>query len=91
PPEKFMPPTATPNKTELPAATIHHIAPTGKSWVDEIDERIRLKAGNVVMHQPDAAIQQKLVVSSQEPVGKTSYGVGITEEQIDKIIREFQK
>lgn len=100
PPEKFMPPAAPPSKTELPAATIHHIAPTGKSWVDEIDERIRLKAGNIVVQQkpveknPESSpvVRDAEQRHSQEPAGKKpAYGTGITEEQIDKIIREFQK
>ncbi|MBI5464920.1 MAG: aldehyde dehydrogenase family protein, partial [Ignavibacteriales bacterium] len=48
PPENFQQHAPATPKTELPNATLYHVAPSGKSWIEEIEERIRLKAGNVL-------------------------------------------
>lgn len=68
----------------------HHITTskpevtTTKSWIEEIEERIRLKAGN--------APSPKSESSTSSPVKKvTTLGSGISEEEVEKIIREFSK
>jgi len=66
------PPTAIPK----PAST--------KSWLNEIDERIRLKAGNV-------PVQPKKGPPSQTEPKPGTLGSGISEEEADRIIREFSK
>jgi len=89
PPEQFMSKTPAPPKTELPRATMYHMstAPSGKSWIDEIDERIRLKASNVL--SPTSKPEAKQVAA--EVKKQASYGTGITEEQVEKILKEFKK
>ena len=85
--------------------------------MDEIDERIRLKAGNVVESQksgvksqepevsapkarPPTAESQKLekkveaapaVAGTSKPAEPVSkYGLGISEADIDRIMKEFE-
>jgi acetaldehyde dehydrogenase (acetylating) len=61
-----------------------------KSWLDEIDERIRLKASNLPLEKaPTARAVEKPSGSSVEKTG--SLGSGISEEEVDRIIREFSK
>ncbi|CUS85579.1 hypothetical protein [Candidatus Kryptonium thompsonii] len=55
-----------------------------KSIIEEIEERIRLKAGN-----PPVGSEQKPYPMPSHGAEKI-YGTGITEEQIEKIIKEFQ-
>lgn len=55
-----------------------------KSILEEIEERIRLKAGN-----PPVSTGTKLESTTDERKTKI-YGSGITEEEIEKIIRDFQ-
>lgn len=63
----------------------HVLKPTPqKSWMDEIDERIRLKAANV----PSPKQQEKPVVMEHKT---GTLGAGISEEDVDRIIREFSK
>ncbi|MGH2567979.1 MAG: hypothetical protein ACRDGA_06535, partial [Bacteroidota bacterium] len=78
PPEKFATPAAlVPRKAEFPAATIpprttmaggHRIAPADapRSWMAEIEERIRLKAGNVL--EKTEVRDQRSVVSRPDKV-----------------------
>jgi acetaldehyde dehydrogenase (acetylating) len=106
PPEKFI--TKTPAKTELPITALHKLstAPSGKSWIDEIDERIRLKAGNAPLttlpagQAPPKSGQATAQVS--KPASETHrvptetkkdavYGLGLSGEQVEKIIKEFTK
>lgn len=55
-----------------------------KSWLDEIDERIRLKAGNVPVHV------RKEAPADPETKGGT-LGAGISEEEVARIIKDFSK
>lgn len=115
PPEKFGPsPKPQATKIERPGVTIHRVGPAtpGKSWMDEIDERIRLKAGNVVVQgsksgskakqtteQKPSAATQKIESEQQLESGKkqsdvskaTVYGSGLTEEEVERIIKNFEK
>lgn len=54
-----------------------------KSWLEEIDERIRLKAGNVPTYKRES------VPAAEKKSGPL--GSGIAEEEVDKIIKEFSK
>ena len=58
---------------------------SSKSWLEEIDERIRLKAGNV------ASVKQENKSVSENKSGDGPLGTGISEEEADKIIKEFSK
>ena len=102
PPEKFGgAPTGMTRKTELPAATIHRIAPTEAphSWMAEIEERIRLKAGNVVQKagvssQDSGARSQKPEDGEKESseVKKGAlFGSGLTEAEVERLMKQFQK
>jgi acetaldehyde dehydrogenase (acetylating) len=72
-----------------------------KSWMDEIDERIRLKAGNVVEKTTIEAKKQKQEDIGKPSVGqvdpmksaetKSKYGSGISESDIDRLMKEFEK
>jgi len=71
--------------------TVSHNPPTpapkpiaSKSWIEEIDERIRLKATNAPAKQP------KEEAPSAVPSGQ-KLGSGISEDEVDKIIKEFSK
>lgn len=55
-----------------------------KSWIDEIEERIRLKAGNV----PPPKAEEKTISTGTKP---TSLGTGISEEDVERIIKEFSR
>ncbi len=55
-----------------------------KSWIDEIEERIRLKAGNV----PPSRKDEK---GSAPKAPSGTLGAGISEEEVEKIIKEFSK
>jgi acetaldehyde dehydrogenase (acetylating) len=68
--------------------TISHNIPPPKptpspvhSWMEEIDERIRMKAGNMPTHKRESVSQKK----------EGMLGSGISEEQVDKIIKDFSK
>ncbi|MDI6767195.1 MAG: aldehyde dehydrogenase family protein [Bacteroidota bacterium] len=56
-----------------------------KSWMEEIDERIRLKAAH---HPAQGKSQEK--IPKEEKSDKT-LGTGISEDEVDRIIREFSK
>ena len=96
----LAPAQPAPAKRETPAVphektafkpAISHNAPTVvpkaapvKSWIDEIDERIRLKAGNV------PAQSHKETAPNPEPKAGP-LGTGISEDDADRIIKEFSK
>jgi acetaldehyde dehydrogenase (acetylating) len=66
--------------------------PAQRNWIEEIEERIRLKAGN----PPAAMKEEKTREPSRTAVEKETkkppvYGAGISEEEIQRIIREFNK
>ena len=54
-----------------------------KSWMDEIDERIRLKAGNRVVYETN---EKKSSPDKNLPV----YGSGLDEKEVDRIIKNFR-
>lgn len=57
-----------------------------KSWIQEIDERIRLKAINA------PPLKEKAPQPAVSPESKTgTLGSGITEQDVDRIINEFSK
>jgi len=72
-----------------------------KSWIDEIDERIRLKAGNV-LEKPNTEnrIQktEEIIKPSSTQINTAKpaatnpkYGTGISESDIDRVMKEFEK
>jgi acetaldehyde dehydrogenase (acetylating) len=54
-----------------------------KSWMDEIDERIRLKAGN-------KAVFEKIDKKTEINKGSSVFGTGMTEADVDKVIKNFR-
>jgi len=109
PPEQFIEKSKPVAQTEFrqPPISTMGSAPSGNSWMEEIDERIRMKAGNAVNKPMSAAGAQPVPASSglkmeakpdqaiEEKKGasetKAEFGSGISADQIDKILREFQK
>jgi acetaldehyde dehydrogenase (acetylating) len=105
PPEKFGGQSAeVTHKAPTPAKASHYGSSPEhhvKSWMDEIDERIRLKAGNVIEKQTTETKIEKTEeiikppiahIESVKPVdSKPKYGIGISESDIDRIMKEFQK
>jgi acetaldehyde dehydrogenase (acetylating) len=100
PPEKFggqpapiVHQAATKSRSTHSTSSTEHAT---KSWIDEIDERIRLKAGNTFEKQPVRTKNQELAkttapTESSKPVESTpKYGTGITESEIDRIMKEFE-
>jgi acetaldehyde dehydrogenase (acetylating) len=61
-----------------------------RSWMEEIEERIRLKAGNPPVSEKDGRPLEKTHRTGKEIQKRAAYGSGISEEEIQKIIREFQ-
>ena len=59
----------------------------GHSWMEEIEERIRLKAGNQPVHAKPQAEEKSPKEESKE--GK--YGSGMSAEQVEKVMKEFKK
>ncbi len=131
PPEQFIAKTGVVAQSQVKRAHAQIKSPpsAGKTWREEIEERIRLKAGNPASGTPPGVhgegAEQRPRVRSQESEGKvqqqeasrhefeqksetpvplkppevkgdgiekkTEFGTGISAEQIDKIIREFQR
>jgi acetaldehyde dehydrogenase (acetylating) len=58
-----------------------------ESWMEEIEERIRLKAGN----QPVRPKPQAEGDVHKEESKEGKYGSGMTVEQVQKVMREFKK
>ena len=54
-----------------------------KSWMDEIDERIKLKAGNKIYAEKDKFVN----IAKKD---QTLYGSGVSGDEIDKIIKNFR-
>jgi len=97
PPEKFIDKTApAAQKTELPAATIHHVIPAQQSWIEEIERRIRLKASNVA--EPATVVTKKEGGEPATPAPATKaagvnadqFGTNLNEADVERIIKEFQ-
>ena len=55
-----------------------------KSWIDEIEERIRLKAGNTPV-----GMQKKTHAAPAPTSPAEKFGEGISKEKIDELIRKF--
>ena len=105
PPEKFGgQPAAETNKVPTTAKAPQNVTSPEravKSWMDEIDERIRLKAGNVIEKPKTEPGKQKIAEiakpllthdESAKPAEiKPKYGTGISESDIDHIMKEFQR
>jgi len=98
PPEQFggRPAPAVHSRAGKPANPSSN-RPSPPSWMDLIDERIRLKAGNVVT-PPPAPLPRQAAAAPPPPPAKTAspapkhkYGTGISEEDIDRIIRDFRR
>ncbi len=102
-PEKFGgQPAEELHKAPAPLKVSQHAptsGPAAKSWMDEIDERIRLKAGNVLA-EPKAStnIQQPIDVKPQQKIeskpskpSESKFGTGISEAEVEKIMMEFEK
>ncbi|MBI1803819.1 MAG: acetaldehyde dehydrogenase (acetylating) [Ignavibacteriae bacterium] len=80
------------SKPEIQPTTSHNIPPVmpkpspSKSWMEEIDERIRMKAGNAPVHKKE----EQLSHSESKDDGRT-LGSGISEEDVERIIKDFSK
>jgi len=72
PPVSHNPPTVAPKPS--PA----------KSWMEEIDERIRVKATNAPQREPKEEAESKAAPGQK-------FGTGISEDEVEKVIREFNK
>jgi acetaldehyde dehydrogenase (acetylating) len=77
-PASFKPPVSHNPQTPIPKPV------AAKSWLDEIEERIRLKAGNVPSQQ------RKDAPPHPEP-SSGPLGTGISEEEVDRIMKDFSK
>ncbi len=55
-----------------------------QSWMEEIEERIRLKAGNQPVHF-------KLYAEQKELNKEARYGTGMTIDEVERVMNEFQK
>ena len=57
------------------------------SWMDEIEERIRLKAGNQPVHPKPQADE----ATKKEDSKEAKYGSGMTAEDVERVMREFKR
>jgi acetaldehyde dehydrogenase (acetylating) len=57
-----------------------------KSWIEEIEERIRLKAGNT----PQKGVSAPAAKEKEQDPG-TAFGNGMSEADVERIIREFSR
>ncbi|HUN66388.1 MAG TPA: aldehyde dehydrogenase family protein [Bacteroidota bacterium] len=57
---------------------------TAPSWIEQIEERIRLKAGN-------PAVGGKAPAAEKEAGTRTTFGNGMSEADVEKVIREFSR
>jgi acetaldehyde dehydrogenase (acetylating) len=91
-PDQAPPPAAKPDAKPAPAPAPEpkQQAPA-KSWMDEIDERIRLKASNAPSRQSAARPPSKPAPAPPAPTAPGSLGTGISEDDVDRIIRDFSK
>ncbi|MEK7263499.1 MAG: aldehyde dehydrogenase family protein [Bacteroidota bacterium] len=55
------------------------------SWIDIIDERIRLKAGNPPVSKKNDTVRQAPLQQAE-----VKFGTGISKEEVDKILRNFK-
>jgi acetaldehyde dehydrogenase (acetylating) len=66
-------------KTESPAPA--------RSWMEEIEERIRLKAGNQPVH-PKPYVEE---MAHKEENKEAKYGTGMTIDEVERVMKEFKK
>lgn len=74
-----------------PSANIHAASEQG-SFMQEIEERLKARAGNFPLK--DSYLPKKGAVKTEEPEKPAKsklYGSGLTENEVNKIIREFDK
>jgi len=57
------------------------------NWMEEIDERIRLKAGNQPVHSKPH-IEEKADIEKNK---EAKYGTGMTIEEVERVMKEFKK
>ena len=57
------------------------------SWMDEIEERIRLKAGNQPVHPKPQADE----ATKKEDSKEAKYGSGMTAEDVERVMRDFKR
>lgn len=57
------------------------------NWMEEIDERIRLKAGNQPVH-PKPQAEDK---THREENTQAKYGTGMTIEEVERVMKEFRQ
>lgn len=94
PPEGTAPaPLSALHKPEVKPAVSHN-PPTpvpkpapSKSWMEEIDERIRLKAANAPARNHESAPKE----ATGSRTAGAALGSGISEEEAERIMREFSK
>jgi acetaldehyde dehydrogenase (acetylating) len=68
--------------------TVHRPVPSpSASWMEEIDRRIIMKAGNPVM----PGWKKEDTRTPAGPTSATVYGSGISAEEVDRIIESFSK
>jgi acetaldehyde dehydrogenase (acetylating) len=99
PPLHTQPPSPVPSRSagpEVKAIGSSSAVQSAQSWMEIIDERIRAKAGNA----PSTAVKSKEQSAKPEPLAspeqptkkpEAGFGTGISESEIEKIIREFRK
>jgi acetaldehyde dehydrogenase (acetylating) len=79
--------TTTPLSTEIKKQQSPKPSPA-KSWMEEIEDRIRLKATNA----PITAKKDKpSSIPAHQEVKSDTLGTGISEDEVDRIIKEFAK
>ncbi len=76
-----------PDEGELSVGQTGHVsqAPMSSSWMDEIEKRIIMKAGNTPVWKKSEA------QPAPEASPLSSYGSGISAEEIDRIVSSFSK
>jgi acetaldehyde dehydrogenase (acetylating) len=80
-------PSAPAAQPVLPA---YESAPS-HSWLDEIEERLRLRAGSVVVHESPPQKPTRDNPSPSDIRKGAIYGTGLTAEEVERIIRQFEK
>jgi acetaldehyde dehydrogenase (acetylating) len=60
------------------------------SWIDIIDERIKAKAGNTVSKVAESKGKEAGSLKKTETGEVQKYGTGISESEIDKIVKDFK-
>ncbi len=66
------------------AVPVKNASSASEGYLEQIEERLRARAGNPVVPQSAETITEKVKVKKG-----SVYGSGISEEEIQKIIKEF--